>query len=207
MSCWNWVNVDMPTSKTESAGKLDPPLSKPNRRAASFLGHLGQRNGAPCRVVQFRQETLAEIGLYQLCIDSQLSQIDPAERREITQSVLSHIEHAEDLRICTLRNDIERIGGQPKIEASFPDGQRIPLVIDRKRRKSRRILGPRQLAGELRAGGGHTRCSEREAGLKSCEVFVKSLVFIVRERRLSRRRNETWTLTHVESEPDHTEEQ
>lgn len=87
------------------------------------------RPGAAERAAQHRLETLAEIGLYQLRIDSQLSQIDLADRLDITQPSISKIEHAEDLRISTLRNYIQALGAELKIDAEFPDGRRIPLVL------------------------------------------------------------------------------
>ena len=87
------------------------------------------RPGAAERAAKHRLETLAEIGLYQLRIDSQLSQIDLAERLDITQPSISKIEHAEDLRISTLRNYIQALGAELKIDAEFPDGHRVPLVI------------------------------------------------------------------------------
>ena len=89
------------------------------------------RPGAAERAAQHRLETLAEIGLYQLRIDSQLSQIDLAERLDITQPSISKIEHAEDLRISTLRNYIEALGAKLRVEAEYPDGRRVPLVIGR----------------------------------------------------------------------------
>ena len=89
------------------------------------------RPGATERAAKHLVETLAEIGLYQLRIDSQLSQIDLAERLDITQPSISKIEHAEDLRISTLRNYVEALGAELKLDAEFPDGRRVQLVIGR----------------------------------------------------------------------------
>ena len=89
------------------------------------------RPGAAERAAKLRQETLAEIGLYQLRIDSQLSRVDVAELLDVTQPAISKLEHADDVRISTLRNYIEALGGQLEIEAEFPDGRRVPLVIGR----------------------------------------------------------------------------
>ena len=89
------------------------------------------RTGAAERAAELRQETLAEIGLYQLRIDSQLSQVDLAELLDVTQPAISKLEHAEDIRISTLRNYIEALGGELKIDAEFPDGRRVSLVIGR----------------------------------------------------------------------------
>ena len=87
------------------------------------------RPGAVERAAKLRQETLAEIGLYQLRIDSQLSQVELAELLDVTQPAISKLEHAEDLRISTLRNYIEALGGELTIAAEFGDGRRVPLVI------------------------------------------------------------------------------
>ena len=42
---------------------------------------------------------------------------------------ISKIEHAEDLRISTLRKYIEALGAELKLDAEFQDGRRIPLVL------------------------------------------------------------------------------
>ena len=87
------------------------------------------RPGAAERVAQHRAAALAEIGLYQLRVDSQLSQMDLAERLDVTQPSVSKLENAQDMRVSTLRSYVEALGATLRIEAEFRDGRRIPLSL------------------------------------------------------------------------------
>jgi DNA-binding Xre family transcriptional regulator len=87
------------------------------------------RPGAKKRQANLRQETLAEYGLYQLLADSGVTQTQLAERLGITQPAVSKIEHAEDMRISTLRSYLESLGSVLHLEAELPSGERIPLVL------------------------------------------------------------------------------
>ena len=78
-----------------------------------------------------RRETLAEYGLYQLRVDSGVSQVELAERLGVTQPAVSKLEHAEDMRLTTLREYVARLGGRLVLEVEFPDGSRTPIHIPR----------------------------------------------------------------------------
>lgn len=60
------------------------------------------RPGAEERIARHREEALAEIGLYELRLSKQVSQVELAERLDVTQSAVSKLEHAEDVRLWTL---------------------------------------------------------------------------------------------------------
>src|SRR6266567_4292268 len=79
------------------------------------------RPGAAKRLAKLRQETLAEIGLYQLRTAQALSQTELAARLGVTQPAVSKLEHAEDVRVSTLRDYIEALGGTLELSARFGD--------------------------------------------------------------------------------------
>ena len=79
------------------------------------------RPGAKERVAALRQEALAEIGLYELRRAQDLSQTELAERLQITQAAVSKFENSDDVRLSTLRQYIEALGGHLEISARFDD--------------------------------------------------------------------------------------
>lgn len=80
------------------------------------------RPGAKKRLAALRQQTLAEIGLFELRRMQEVSQLLLGERLEVSQSAISKLEHAEDLRLSTLREYIEALGGRLEVRACFDDG-------------------------------------------------------------------------------------
>ena len=87
------------------------------------------REGAEERVAQARASVLAEIGLYDLRCSQQLSQVELAERLHVTQPAISKLENADDVRLSTLRQYVEALGGQLEVCARF-DGQAITIGIN-----------------------------------------------------------------------------
>lgn len=51
-----------------------------------------------------------------------LTQEELAERLEISQSNVSRLENRDDILVSTLRQVVEAMGGELKVEAVFPDG-------------------------------------------------------------------------------------
>lgn len=86
------------------------------------------RPGAAERIAELRQETLAEIGLYELRRARDLSQTELAGRLQITQAAVSKFENSDDVRLSTLRQYIEALGGQLEISARFDD-RVVPIDI------------------------------------------------------------------------------
>lgn len=86
------------------------------------------RSGAAERIARLREETLAEIGLYELRRSQDVSQTELAARLEITQAAVSKFENADDVRLSTLRQYVEALGGQLELSARFED-RVIPIDI------------------------------------------------------------------------------
>ncbi len=90
------------------------------------------RPGADTRVVAHREEALAEVGLYELRMSQRLSQVELAGLLDITQSAVSKLENADDVRLSTIRDYVEALGGQLELSVRFPD-RVVPLDIRRRR--------------------------------------------------------------------------
>ena len=77
------------------------------------------RPGASERLDSLREETLDEIGLFELRRALDMSQTDVAEGLEISQAAVSQLERSKDLKISTLRRYLARIGAQLELVAVF----------------------------------------------------------------------------------------
>ena len=65
---------------------------------------------------------IAAIDLAELRGARNLTQEELANRLQISQSNVSRLEHRDDILISTLRQVVEAMGGELKVEAVFPDG-------------------------------------------------------------------------------------
>ena len=81
------------------------------------------RPGAAERLAALHQEALAEIGLYELQ-SQHIAHVDLADRLLITSPT-----HAEDVRLSTLRQYIEALGGRLELSARFDD-RVVPIDIE-----------------------------------------------------------------------------
>lgn len=90
-----------------------------------------ERPGGIERLAALREETLKEIGLYELRRALEISQEDLAAALEISQSAISQLERADDLRLSTLRRYLERLGARLELVAVFDDDdeQAVPIHI------------------------------------------------------------------------------
>lgn len=79
------------------------------------------RPGAAKRVAALRDELLAEVGLYELRRSQEVSQAQLAEVLHISQGAVSKFERSDDVRLSTLRQYIEALGGRLEISARFDD--------------------------------------------------------------------------------------
>jgi len=75
------------------------------------------------------QEELQRMALEELRNAKQLTQADLAEMLDVPQSSISRIEQRADMYLSTLRNYIQAMGGELRIQAVFPDGGTV--VVDR----------------------------------------------------------------------------
>jgi DNA-binding Xre family transcriptional regulator len=88
--------------------------------------------GAGDRLANKRRETLEEIRLYELRHAEAVSQAELAGRLEITQGAISKLEHADDVRVSTLRQYLDGLGARLELVAVFDDeGRRVPVHLGR----------------------------------------------------------------------------
>src|SRR5438270_12122641 len=85
---------------------------------------LAAKPGAEQAIDRARQESLAELRLYELRHAEEVSQAELAGRLEVTQGAISKFEHAEDVRISTLRQYLEALGARLELLAVFDDEER-----------------------------------------------------------------------------------
>jgi DNA-binding Xre family transcriptional regulator len=90
------------------------------------------RPGAADRLAEARAATLEEIRLFELRHREAVSQAELAGRLEITQSAVSKLEHADDVRVSTLRQYLEALGARLELVAVFDEeGRRVPVHLGR----------------------------------------------------------------------------
>jgi len=90
------------------------------------------RPGAKDLLVTKRAETLEEIRLYELRHSEAISQAELAGRLEVTQGAISKLEHADDVRVSTLRQYLDALGARLELVAVFEDEERrVPVHLGR----------------------------------------------------------------------------
>ena len=88
------------------------------------------RPGAGERLARHRAETLEEIRLFELRHQEALSQAVLAGRLEVTQGAISKMEHADDVRVSTLRQYLNALGARLEMVAVFDDDdRRVPITL------------------------------------------------------------------------------
>ncbi len=90
------------------------------------------RPGAVERLAALREDTLAEIGLYELRRALERSQTELAAELGISQSAISQLERAGDLKLSTLRTYLEHLGARLELVAVFTDDDEehvIPIRV------------------------------------------------------------------------------
>ena len=86
--------------------------------------------GAKERLGQKRAETLEEIRLFELRRAEAVSQVELAGLLEVTQGAISKFEHAEDVRVSTLREYLDALGARLELVAVFDDeNRRVPVQL------------------------------------------------------------------------------
>ena len=59
-----------------------------------------------------------------------MSQAELAGRLEVTQGAISKFEHADDVRVSTLREYLEALGARLELVAVFDDeNRRVPITL------------------------------------------------------------------------------
>ena len=103
-----------------------------HRSFSKLRDEVVARSGAREALADARAATLEEIRLYEVRHAEAVSQAELAGRLEITQSAVSKLEHADDLRVSTLRQYLEGLGARLELVAVFDDEERrIPVHLGR----------------------------------------------------------------------------
>lgn len=101
-----------------------------HRKWSELRDKVMERPGVAERVERARAEFEEELRLYELRHAEALSQVEVAGRLEITQSAVSKLEHAEDVRVSTLRDYLEALGARLELVAVFDDeDRRVPVHL------------------------------------------------------------------------------
>ena len=105
------------------------PSTKSYRRLHE---QVAARPGATERLAALRAQTLAEIGLYELRKALERSQTELAAELSISQSAVSQLERADDLKLSTLRNYLAQLGARLQLVAVFDEDDEelsVPIHI------------------------------------------------------------------------------
>ncbi len=92
---------------------------------------LRAQPGSEDAIDRARQESAEELRLYELRHAEAVSQAELAGRLEVTQGAISKFEHADDVRISTLRQYLEALGARLELIAVFDDEdeRRVPIHL------------------------------------------------------------------------------
>jgi len=97
---------------------------------STLRDELRPRPGAAESIAAAQERALEELRLYELRHAEAVSQVELAGRLEITQGAVSKFEHAEDVRISTLRQYLAALGARLELVAVFDDGdRRVPIEL------------------------------------------------------------------------------
>lgn len=103
-----------------------------HRKFSELRDQVLARPGAPDRLARARAATLEEIRLFELRHAEAVSQVELAGRLDITQSAVSKLEHADDVRVSTLRQYLDALGARLELVAVFDDDdRRVPIHLGR----------------------------------------------------------------------------
>jgi DNA-binding Xre family transcriptional regulator len=103
-----------------------------HRKFSELRDQVLARPGAADRLEHARAATLEEIRLYELRHTEAVSQAELAGRLDITQSAVSKLEHADDVRVSTLRQYLDALGARLELVAVFDDDdRRVPIHLGR----------------------------------------------------------------------------
>ena len=98
-------------------------------RFSELPKEVDARPGARERLAVKRTETLEEIRLYELRTEAG-GQVELAGRLEVSQGAISKLEHSDDVRVSTLRQYLEALGGRLEFVAVFAgEDRRVPIHL------------------------------------------------------------------------------
>ena len=86
--------------------------------------------GAAEALARARTASDEEIRLFELRHAEAVSQAELAGRLEVTQGAISKFEHADDVRVSTLRQYVEGLGARLELIAVFDEeDRRVPIAL------------------------------------------------------------------------------
>ncbi len=101
-----------------------------HRKWSELRDKMMERPGAPEALERAWAAHDEEVRLYELRRAEALSQVEVAGRLEITQSAVSKLEHADDVRVSTLRDYLDALGARLELVAVFDDDERrVPIHL------------------------------------------------------------------------------
>ena len=101
-----------------------------HRKWSDLRDNMMERPGAAEAIERARAGYDEEVRLYELRHAEALSQVEVAGRLEITQSAVSKLEHADDVRVSTLRQYLDALGARLELVAVFDDDdRRVPINL------------------------------------------------------------------------------
>jgi len=99
------------------------------KRYRTLHDQVVARPGAAERLAALREDTLAEIGLFELRRALELSQTNVGDELGVSQSAVSQLENASDVKVSTLREYLARLGARLRLVAVFDDDDEVVLRI------------------------------------------------------------------------------
>ncbi len=97
---------------------------------STLRDELRSKPGAAESIAAAQERALEELRLYELRHAEAVSQAELAGRLEVTQGAISKFEHADDVRISTLRQYLEALGARLALVAVFDDeDRRVPIEL------------------------------------------------------------------------------
>lgn len=90
------------------------------KKFAELRGRMDPQRRA--RNAEWAAAVLTAMDLAELREGLDLTQEELAERLQISQSNVSRLERRDDILLSTLRQVVEAMGGELRVEAVFPDG-------------------------------------------------------------------------------------
>ena len=97
---------------------------------STLRDELLAKPGAKEAIASARAQSLEEIRLYELRHAEAVSQVEMAGRLEVTQGAISKFEHADDVRVSTLREYLEALGARLELVAVFDEEERrVPVHL------------------------------------------------------------------------------
>jgi len=101
-----------------------------HKKWATLRDELRSKPGTERSIAAAQKQSLEDLRLYELRHTEAVSQAELAGRLEITQGAVSKFEHADDVRISTLRQYLEALGARLELVAVFDDeDRRVPIEL------------------------------------------------------------------------------